>query len=122
MVCPPTLGCPQDTPCASCPTPQDCEVYDLTGTPCPQCPDPNAALAAHQLGDECAGAKLAVDLEGVTGVDASYFKEFFNQNCQGVVLAKGSGLTSACAVAGMWQNVPGKEAAVGILVGRYCSP
>jgi len=129
VVCPPALGCPQDTPCPSCPAPQDCEVYDLTGTPCPQCPDPYAALAAYLIAEGCAGAELNVELGELTGVDASEAKQFFNANCQGVALAKGSWLTSACAGAGIVSSTisaspevqnAAKQAAM--LAERYCQP
>ena len=84
------------------------------------------------MGEECAGAKLNIELFDLIGGDSSGPKQFFNANCQGVTLAGGSSLTEACAGAGVVSGaiyIPGASAEAlhaaqqaAVLIERYCVP
>jgi hypothetical protein len=94
-------------------------------TPCPQCPDATAALAQYQLSETCTGFKLNMELEQITGVNVGKSEPFFNENCQGVSLLRGSIYAEACASAGLVSGGGfGQSAAIqaAALLGQYCIP
>ena len=129
----PVISCPSPVPCPGCPEPITCPtcpepVVCPPPAVCPQCPDPSALLSAYQMSDACTGAKLHMELEEPTGVDAGVSEEFFWKNCQGVPLLEGSRLASACAAGGLTAAlvaIPGLEVEgvlAATLIERYCTP
>lgn len=140
--CPEPTPCPEETPCPACPEPITCPACI-----CPACP-----TALDLRSDLCASLKVLIEiaeirvdvaekgrLVGGTETEArtrlAGAQRDFDQECQGVPLAKPSALASGCALAGeevgvlrrdllynadvqtqIWANQ------VDDIVGEYCKP
>jgi len=115
--CPPAPTCPEPITCPTCPTCPE-SVTCPKCLACPQAiPCPDCPTAFGSDADFCASMKVLIEtaeiqvdvaeegkLVGKTGADArttlADAQRLFDQECQGVPLAKPSALASACAVAG----------------------